>query len=76
MGHKRTLLRKQDHQTPARRIGKKHSRWRRCTQLTRGVRGVFERAGFPKDVCERMLPEKLYEVRYHFTKGWRVRVAL
>lgn len=84
MGMKRTLLRHQDHlrlPTKKNRVGahkiteKRSVALRRSTPEMRGTKTFLKSIGVPERFLKRMSEEALYDVRYHFTKGFRVNAA-
>lgn len=83
MGHRRTILRKQEigFVTKKNRVGDhkiteaRGVPHRRSTPEIRGTKSMFERIGVPKSVLRALDDTKLYDLRYHFTKGFRVNIA-
>lgn len=84
MGMKRTLLRHQDHlrlPTKKNRVGahkiteKPKTALRRSTPEMRGTKSFLKSIGVPERILRGMKDDALYDVRYHFTKGFRVHPA-
>jgi hypothetical protein len=81
---KRTLLRHQDHlrlPTKKNRVGAHKiteppkTALRRSTPEMRGTKSFFRSIELPKSLWNDMKDGVLYDVRYHFTKGFRVNAA-
>lgn len=84
MGMKRTLLRHQDHlrlPTKKNRVGhhkiteKRSTANRRSTPEMRGTKSFFKSIGVAPSILRAMEDGILYDLRYHFTKGYRLHPA-
>jgi len=80
MGMRRTLIRQQGvgFVTKKNRVGAhkiteaRGTANRRSTPEMRGTKTFLASIGVPKRILKNMVDGALYDVRYHFTKGFRV----